>query len=39
MTLGPGAYPTVEYLKVPANIRVGWKGSPETNTLAYYENA
>jgi hypothetical protein len=20
------------------NIRLGWKGLPETNTLAYYEN-
>ncbi len=22
----------------PTNIRLGWKGLPETNTLAYYEN-
>jgi hypothetical protein len=23
---------------LPVNIRLGWKGLPETNTLAYYEN-
>jgi hypothetical protein len=23
---------------LPANIRLGWKGLPGTNTLAYYEN-
>jgi len=22
----------------PANIRLGWKGLPGSNTLAYYEN-
>jgi hypothetical protein len=22
----------------PANIRLGWRGLPGTNTLAYYEN-
>jgi hypothetical protein len=22
----------------PAKIRLGWKGLPGTNTLAYYEN-
>jgi hypothetical protein len=42
-----GAYPRVENLKgsslgqaptLPANIRLGWKGLPGTNTLAYYEN-
>ncbi len=42
----PGAYPTVEHLKgaslgltpaLPANIRLGWKGLPGTNALAYYE--
>ena len=27
-----------EALALPANIRIGWKGLPETNTLAYYEN-
>jgi hypothetical protein len=27
-----GAYPRVEHLK-------GWKGLPETNTLAYYEKS
>ncbi len=32
----PGAYPRVEHLKV-ANSRLGWKGLPGTNTLAYYE--
>jgi hypothetical protein len=35
-----GAYPRVEHLKGaslgPANIRLGWRGLPETNTLAYY---
>jgi hypothetical protein len=25
-------------LALPANIRLGWKGLPETNTLAYYNN-
>jgi hypothetical protein len=25
-------------LALPANIRLGWKGLPRTNTLAYYEN-
>ncbi len=43
----PGAHPRVEHLKcsslrkalaLPANIRLGWKGLPGTNTLAYYEN-
>jgi hypothetical protein len=24
---------------LPANIRLGWKGLPGTNTLAYYENS
>ncbi len=23
---------------LPANTRLGWKGLPGTNTLAYYEN-
>ncbi len=23
---------------LPANIRLGWKGLPETNTLAYLKN-
>jgi hypothetical protein len=23
----------------PANIKLGWKGLPETNTLAYYKNS
>ncbi len=43
----PGAYPRVEHLKgasigqvlaLPTNIRLGYKGLPGTNTLAYYEN-
>jgi len=25
-------------LASPTNIRLGWKGFPEKNTLAYYEN-
>jgi hypothetical protein len=25
-------------LASPTNIRLGWKGSPGTNTIAYYEN-
>ena len=43
-----GAYPRVEYLKdaslycrllvLTADIRLGWKGLPGTNTLAYYDN-
>ncbi len=46
LLLWPGAYPRVENLKgashgqasaLPANIILGWKGLPETNTLAYYE--
>ncbi len=41
------AYATVEHVKMalpgqalalPSNIRLGWKGFPRTNTLAYYEN-
>jgi hypothetical protein len=41
------AYPKVEHLKdtqlrrarvLPTNIILGWKGLPETNALAYYEN-
>jgi len=40
----PGADPRVDHLKgaslanLPENIRLGWKGLPGTNTLAYYEN-
>ncbi len=26
-------------LALPTNIRLGWKGLPGTNTLAYYENS
>jgi hypothetical protein len=25
-------------LALPTNIRLGWRGLPRTNTLAYYEN-
>jgi hypothetical protein len=25
-------------LALPAHIGLGWKGLPETNTLAYYDN-
>ncbi len=44
----PGAYPTVEHLKggslrktqaLSTIIRLGRKGLPRTNTLAYYENS
>jgi len=44
----PGFYPKVEHLKgysmglAPAlltNIRLGWKGFPGANTLAYCENS
>ncbi len=44
----PGAYPRVEHLQgallgealaLPAIIRLGWKGLPVTNTLAYYERS
>ncbi len=47
ITLSQGAYPRVEHLKgdshvsapaLPANIRLGCKSPPGTNTLAYYEN-
>ncbi len=42
----PGAYYRVEHLKsssmgqtfaLPTNIRLGWKGLPETKALAYHE--
>jgi hypothetical protein len=42
----PGAYPIVEHLKgssigyfsdLQTDIRLGWKGLPWTNTIAYYE--
>ncbi len=40
-----GAYPGVEHKKgssiapaLPKNIRLGWKGLPGADTLAYYEN-
>jgi hypothetical protein len=47
MWVRPGAYPRVEHpkgasiglpLALPANITLGWKGLPGTNTQAYYEN-
>ena len=47
MLVRPRDYPRVEHLKgvslgsalaLVANIRLGWKGLPETNTIAYYEN-
>ncbi len=28
----------VKLLVLPANVRLGWKGLPGTNTLAFYEN-
>jgi len=46
--VSPGAYPRVEHLKgvkhkyalaLPTNIRLGWKGLPGTNALAYFEKA
>jgi hypothetical protein len=42
----PGAYPRLEHLEgsplgqapvLPTNIRLGWKGMPETNALANYK--
>jgi len=45
---GQGAYPRVEHLKgaligralaLLANISLGWKGLPGTNTQAYCKNA
>ncbi len=44
----PGAYPSIEHLKgtlfgwvlaFPANIRLGQREVPRTNTLAYYETS
>jgi hypothetical protein len=44
----PEAYPMAQHLKraslgqalaILTNIRLGWKGLPERNTLAYYENS
>jgi hypothetical protein len=32
-----GAYLSVKHLDLITNIRLGWKGLPRTNTLAYYE--
>jgi len=39
----PGTYPRVEHMKgasldLPTYIRLGWKGLPGANTLAYYEH-
>ncbi len=44
MWVRPGAYSRVDHLKdaslgYPPNIRLGWKGMPGTNTLAFYENS
>jgi len=34
-----GAYPSDESaLTLPANVRLGWKGLPGANTLAYCKN-
>ncbi len=47
MIQAPGAYPSAEHQKgalfgqaqaLPVNSRIGWKGLPGTNTLAYYKN-
>ncbi len=27
-----------KFLALPTNVRLGWKCSPRTNTVAYYEN-
>ncbi len=44
----PGAYQRLEHLKgssigkapaFPIHIRLGWKGLPRGNTLAFYENS
>jgi hypothetical protein len=36
----PGAYPRVDHLKGSlTTIRLGWKGLPGTNTLAYHKNS
>jgi hypothetical protein len=39
-----GVYPSeaiftcsTQVLALPANIRLGWKGFPGTNTIAYYQ--
>jgi len=43
-----GAYPIAEHMKdssvglapaLPTNIKLGWKGLPGANTLAYYKNS
>jgi hypothetical protein len=34
-----GLYTESILLDLPANIRLDWKGLPQTNTLAYYENS
>ncbi len=33
-----GNWSTGKAQALPANIRLGWKGLPATNTPAYYEN-
>jgi hypothetical protein len=37
-SLFQGALPAMGLLAMPTNNRLGWKGSPWTNTLAYDEN-
>jgi hypothetical protein len=48
LTVRPEAYPRGESLKgtlleyapaLPANIRLGWRGLPKTNTLAYCKHS
>ncbi len=34
----PGAPLLGRLLASPTNVRLGWKGLPRTNTLAYYKN-
>jgi hypothetical protein len=35
----PERYITGVSKALPTNIRLGWKGMPRTNTLAYYKNS
>jgi len=35
----PGVPLKGRFLALPTNIRLGWKGLPGTNTLAYYQNS
>jgi hypothetical protein len=34
-----GHHTNGKFLALPANIRLGWKGLPGTNTLAYHDTA